>query len=122
MLRDHGHTIASGYSVLIGVLVCLAVLAGGLSFRALLLVGIILTLTVPIMLRAMQGNLDFFEPLVLANLALGFMFVGRPLADLFSGQFDHLGYDVRPTFDEALVVALIGSMFMQFGYFSHFGT
>jgi hypothetical protein len=122
MIRNHGQSIASGYSVLIGFLVCLAILAAGPSLRALLLVGIILTLTVPIMLRAMQGHLDFFEPLVLANVALGFMFVGRPIADLLSGQFDHIGYDVRPTFDEALVVALIGSMFMQFGYFSPIGT
>lgn len=115
-------SLISGYSVVIGLLVSLILLAAGPSLRALLLIGIILSLTAPLCLRAILGQLDLFEPVVLANIAMGVMFIGRPIADLLTGQFDHIGYDVRPTFDEALVVALIGIMFLQFGYFSTIGT
>ncbi len=122
IIRHHSHSIAAGYIVLIGFLACFAIWAGGPSLHTLLLVGIILILTVPLALRALQGKLDLFEPVVMANVALGIMFVGRPIADILTSQYDHLGYDVRSTFDEALGIALIGSLFMQLGYFLPIGV
>ncbi len=71
-------------------------------------------------LRLIQGKLDLFEPLVLANVALGVMFIGRPLADLATGRTTHLGYGITATFDQALVVALVGILAFQLGYHSLF--
>lgn len=68
-------------------------------------------------MRAIRGRLDLFEPVVLANIALGIMFVGRPLHQLITGETTYRGYDILPTFDEALLIALIGISFFQLGYF-----
>jgi hypothetical protein len=93
----------------------------GFTLRSLLLLLIVASIVVPLGIRKANGHLDIFEPLVLANIALGVMFVGRPLSDLATGNTIHLGYDVLPTFDGTLSVALIGIVFFQLGYFSHFG-
>ncbi len=67
--------------------------------------------------RAINHRLDLLEPLIVANIALAVMFVGRPLNDLITaGAFHQRYYDILPTFDEALLVALIGVLFFQLGY------
>lgn len=81
---------------------------------------IALTLLAPIGLRAIKSQLDAFEPIVLGNLALGVMFVGRPLHDLFTGDTVHLGSDISQSFNEALIVAFVGIVFFQLGYYSMF--
>ena len=99
-----------------------AVTVAGIGSTLFLLAGIVLSLMIPQAFRAAHGRLDLFEPLVLANIALGVMFVGRPLAVLGTYETIHIGYDVLPTFDEALVVALVGIVFFQIGYFASFGA
>jgi hypothetical protein len=106
------------YLVFNGALIVVAVTIAGISPTSLLLTCIVLCLMIPPAFRAAHGRLDLFEPLVPASIALGVMFVGRPLADLVTLETIHLGYDVLPTFNEALFVALIGIVFFQLGYFA----
>jgi glycosyltransferase involved in cell wall biosynthesis len=110
------------YSALTVVLIVCAVIVADISPTSFLLIGIILVLMIPMAFRAARGCLDLFEPLVLANIAFGVMFFMRPLAVLITGNTVHLGYDVLPTFNEALVVALVGIVFFQVGYFFPLGA
>jgi len=110
--------VAISHTVLIGILVSIAIFGAGINLRALFLIGIVLAIALPVSLRALRGQLDLFEPIVIANLALGIMFVGRPLIDLTTGETYHLGYDVLVTFNETLLVAFIGILSFQMGYFS----
>lgn len=103
---------------LLGSLIGTNILIAGVGIRGLLLTLIILALVMPIGLRLIQRKLDLFEPLVLANIALGVMFIARPLADLATGRTTHLGYEIVSTFDQALVVVLVGIMAFQLGYHS----
>lgn len=94
----------------------------GFTFRALLLEAIVLCLLTPLTWKRLSRRLDIFEPLVIADIALGVMFVGRPLADLITGHTDHIGYSVLPTFNETLAIALIGILSFQLGYLSPLKT
>jgi len=122
MNMQKAYSTLAVYLVLTGALIVVAVTVAGISPTSFLLVGIVLSLIIPQAFRAAQGRLDLFEPLVLANIALGVMFVGRPLADLVTHETIHIGYDVLPTFNEALFVALIGIVFFQLGYFAPWGA
>lgn len=106
--------------MLLGALLSADIAIAGLSIHGLLIGLIILVLMVPMGLRYMRRRLDLFEPLVLATIALGVMFVGRPLADLATHETMHLGYPVMITFDKALTVVLTGLVAFQFGYHAPF--
>lgn len=108
--------------ILLGALMITDILIAGVGIKGLLIACIILALIVPMGLRLIQGRLDLFEPLVLGNIALGVMFIGRPLADLAMGRTTHLGYSITTTFDQALVVVLVGIVVFQLGYFSPFAS
>ena len=116
------HITLAVYSALTGAFILFAVTVADVSPTSLLLTSIILALMIPMAFHTAKGSLDLFEPLVLANIALGIMFFLRPLAVLFTGKTIHLGYDVLPTFNEALVVALVGIVFFQVGYFARWGA
>lgn len=107
-------------SLLLGALLAVDVAVAGLGTHGLLIGLIILVLLVPMGLRYVGRRIDLFEPLVLANIALGMMFVGRPLADLATHETMHIGYPVTLTFDKALTVALTGIVAFQIGYHSRF--
>ena len=113
---------AAGFTGAMGTLVVLIVSTAGFTLSSALLSLIVFALLLPMATRAVSGRLDVFEPIVLSNIALGTMFVGRPLADLIGKETIHLGYDVLPTFNEALFVALVGIAFFQLGYFSLLGV
>src|SRR5690606_12222412 len=113
---------AAIYVALAGALAVLVLSVTGLTVRGVLLMAIVFALLLPLAWRNVRGRLDVFEPVVLANIALGVMFVGRPLFDLITGNTAHLGYSVLPTFDEALLVALIGIVFFELGYFVSYST
>ena len=117
MKSNAAPAVAAAYIAPLGSLLIFILYVAGLSVRSLLLAAIAGSLLLPMMLRALRGRLDLFEPVVLANIALGIMFVGRPLHQLITGGTIHLGYDILPTFNETLVVALIGSVSFQLGYF-----
>lgn len=117
MKSNAAPAVAAAYIAPLGSLLIFILYVAGLSVRSLLLAAIAGSLLLPMMLRALRGRLDLFEPVVLANIALGIMFVGRPLHQLITRETIHLGYDILPTFNETLVVALIGSVSFQLGYF-----
>jgi hypothetical protein len=113
--------IASGYVCVIGLILLLVIYVAGFKYHTVLLTLMTLALIIPMGLRHISGRLDLFEPIILANIALGIMFLGRPLTDLLTGNMFHLGYNVAATFNEALLVALLGITCFQLGYFSPFG-
>ena len=88
------------------------------SLRGLLIATIAVVLLVPVVLRVFQRRFTLFEPLTVMCIALFIMFVVRPILLLANGQTTHLGYDINPNFDEALLVALAGSIAFVVGYFT----
>ena len=110
------HAIA--YIILFGVLISLVMIYSETKLQILLLFAIISSLMGPIISRSLKGRLDLFEPLVIANFSFFFMFLGRPLADLMTGQTIHLGYTILATFDKTLFLAWVGIICFQVGYFS----
>jgi hypothetical protein len=91
------------------------------DLRAVTIVIIALSLVVPIVIKVARRKLDLFEPLLSVNVALAAMFVIRPAGDLLLSKTDHIGYDIMPTFDPALVLALLGVIGFQVGYASAIG-
>src|ERR1700722_1803506 len=76
------------FLVLLWLLVVLASLdLSGLSVRSALLIADACVLFVPLVVKAASNSLDIFEPLVVMNLSLAGMFLGRPLADIVTGKF-----------------------------------
>ena len=85
--------------------------------KAAIVVGVAITCIVPIAVRLLQHRLDIFEPLVVANLALIVMYVGRPSAILAShSPAAFKGYDISSHIGHALVIAAVGSAALQVGY------
>ena len=72
---------------------------------------------VPLVSRLIGRTLDIFEPIVVANIALMVMYVGRPSA-LVAAKTPEVfkGYDISGHIGEALIIALIGSASLQAGY------
>ena len=112
---------ATVYIILFGMLASLVMIYSETKLQALLLLAIVFSLIGPISFRSMQGRLDLFEPLVIANCAFFFMFLCRPLSDLITGQTHHFGYTILTTFDKTLFLAWFGIICFQVGYFSPLG-
>ncbi len=73
----------------------------------------------PIVLRVARRRFDIFEPIVIFSATFTAMFVLRPVAMLANAEFDFLwspGVDLRGTFDEMLLLVLIGSAAFMVGY------
>lgn len=91
-----------------------------LSFDAILIWMLGLTLVIPIVMRAFQRRFDPFEPLVIFALAYGAMFVIRPVAMLSSDTL-HLDawyriINLDDTFTEMVTLALVGAVSFVVGY------
>jgi hypothetical protein len=67
--------------------------------------------------RIFGGDFDMFEPITPMAIALGVMFVIRPVLLLMNDQLVHIGYDIEPTFDGALLVGAVGTAGFAAGYF-----
>lgn len=111
---------------MLGLILAFAALASvtisiaGIGLRGTLILAIVMMLMLPFGLRLIKGTLDLFEPLIIANVALGMMFIARPLGDLATGRMMHLGYPIMDTFNLALMVVLVGIAAFQPGYHSPF--
>ena len=90
------------------------------SDRALLLIAIGALLAAPLVARVATRQFDMFEPIVWINVALAVMFVVHPIALLAYDKVHnwHDSYSVDPTFERALVVALVGIAALTLGYFA----
>jgi hypothetical protein len=87
------------------------------SVEVALIIAIAVACTAPIVVRLALGRFDIFEPLVVINLALLVMYVGRPAGMLWQGQtFFFKTYNITARFGEAVAVALLGVVAVQVGY------
>jgi oligosaccharide repeat unit polymerase len=102
-----------------GSLVMAAIVAADHWWRAVIIVGNIVALSLPFCIRVVQNKFTLYEPLVLANTALGVMFVGRPVGDLLTHNTIHVGLDITAGFDTALIATLVAIIGFELGYFSH---
>ena len=105
-------TVAIGFST--GI-------AGAVAYSAVfetdLLIGAIaLMCLLPIAVRVLQGRFDPFEPIVLICLGIAVFFVVRPAAQLLYDSPIYLGWDIRPGFDRALSIVLLGTFSTYVGY------
>jgi len=102
--------------IVVGAALGLSIAALQPDMRLVLLGSLTAVLVGPLIWRLSRSKFDLFEPLVVANLAMVFMFVIRPAADLVTGRTEHLGYDILPSFDQTLLIALVGAVSFQIGY------
>jgi hypothetical protein len=84
--------------------------------RAVLLVVLTVVVLLPIAVRVSQRRFDPFEPATILAVGLLVLFVGRPVAQVISGDMLHRAYDTAPGFDKALVMALVGTVALWTGY------
>lgn len=119
-MRHSAYTRAIFVLAILGALILVNFGVAGFSLHGVLIMLIILALLLPMGWRHVQGRLDIFEPVVLANVALGVMFIGRPLTDIALETKIHLFYGITSTFDDALLVVLAGVLAFQIGYYVSF--
>jgi hypothetical protein len=87
-----------------------------MSAIPILIVGVALVLTLPLVARFRGRRFDPFEPIVLFALAWGAMFVVRPAAILIRDDRIFYGVDILPTLDLAVFLALVGAVAFLIGY------
>jgi hypothetical protein len=123
-VENHSHSLLLQAGLFWGLALVLGALAWTdlMTVEVLLISAVAFSLIWPMTRRALHKRLDCFEPIVLGNLSLAAMFVARPIYDLVSGRLIHAGYSIAPTFNEALWIALIGSVMLQIGYFAPAGS
>lgn len=94
--------------------------ASSTALDCALVVAIGAVLVAPIVRRVIQRRLDPFEPIAVAVLAYGVMFVVRPAAMIVDDSRVLVGpratLDVSATFTEMLVLALVGAVALVVGY------
>jgi hypothetical protein len=104
------------------LVLAVALLASESLARGFLISGIASSILLPLALRTAQQPLDILEPIIPASLAFLVMFVARPIADQVTSKYNHLGFDINPTFDEALFIVLVGCLAFNVGYLSNNGA
>jgi hypothetical protein len=113
------HLFVAGAAVL-SVLAGVALALLGPSTSWILTAALALVLLAPLAARVAAGRFDPFEPITVFVFAYGAMFVVRPIAMLVSGRLaferSYGSIDVSRTFDEMLVIALVGGAAFVVGY------
>jgi hypothetical protein len=122
--KKQGQGVIYGISFIVffWILVAITVLfLSGFSLRTGLILADTTVLLAPLVIKMASGTLDIFEPLIFSNIALGAMMVARPIADISAERYIEHGFSFAASFDQALLVVLIGNLAFQCGYFSKFG-
>jgi hypothetical protein len=100
--------------------------AGTLALRIALIALIAVVVLAPVALRISQRTVDPFDPIFIFAAVYGVMFVLRPGAMLIRGDLVYEGprttLDVSATYNEMLVVALVGAVGFVAGYLSPVGA
>jgi hypothetical protein len=90
------------------------------SLNVALLIGIVVVISTPLIVRVIQGKFDPFEPTCIFFLAWGTMFALRPTVSLLSGEFSYTRtsrvIDLSSTYSEMLGMALVGAAAFLVGY------
>jgi hypothetical protein len=89
---------------------------------AILVVGVGVVLTIPILFRIATGRFDALEPIVVFALAWGVMFVLRPAAILIRDDTVFYGVDIEAGLDKAILLGLLGAVAFVVGYELSFGS
>ena len=97
----------------------MALIASDTLIRGMLTSTTAAAILFPLIVRLAKREFDIFEPVVPATLALSSMFVVRPLVDQVTSSYIHLGFNISPTFDEALLAVLVGCIAFSSGYLSN---
>ena len=88
---------------------------------AILVVGVGVVLTIPIVFRVASGRFDALEPIVVFALAWGVMFVVRPAAIIIRDDTVFFGVDITPGLDKAVLLGLLGAVSFVVGYETSLG-
>jgi hypothetical protein len=89
---------------------------------AILVVGVGVVLTIPILFRIATGRFDALEPIVVFALAWGVMFVLRPAAILVRDDTVFYGVDIEDGLGKAILLGLLGAVAFVVGYELSFGA
>lgn len=89
--------------------------------RVSLIIVMGLLIPLPAIIRVAQGRWDPFEPIHILALAIGVLFVARPIAELAYGITTYGDYLPRPGFNNALLIGIVGTTSLYIGYFSRWG-
>jgi hypothetical protein len=112
----------------VGGLILAGALAGAATFAASAnptpwLAGLlVLVVPSPIYVRVLQRRFDPFEPIQIIAVAFCVLFVARPLAELAFGIEEVAGLHIRPGFDGAASICLVGTLSLYAGYASGLGS
>lgn len=87
-----------------------------MSATAILIVGVGVVLSLPLVWRIARRRFDPFEPVFIFALAWGAMFVVRPTAMLIRDDLIFFGVDIGPTLDKAMLLALLGGSAFVVGH------
>jgi oligosaccharide repeat unit polymerase len=100
----------------VGAVVGLLVVWGMSHERTALLIALCLVSPAPIVIRAVQGRFDPFEPIQILAIVIIALFVLRPLAELHFGLQTYGPFFVRDGFNGALLIQLVGISALYLGY------
>ena len=105
----------STLTVCTGAIVLSVAIAGAIAYSAsfetpLLIGAIALVCAFPVVFRVLQGKFDPFEPVMIICLGIAVLFVIRPTTQLLYNETTYLGWDLRPGFDRALSIVLVGTL------------
>jgi hypothetical protein len=89
---------------------------GALTDTALLIWLIALAAAGPPLVRAARGTFDVFEPVAFVAFGALLLFVARPMYESTVLDYVFIGHDLEPTYDRALVAALVAVVAYQAGY------
>lgn len=117
-----GSRMRPGLAVILLTVPCTAVLGVLLGSRVphderywiIALIAIIALL--PPIWRLASGTFDPFEPIVFTGVAIGLLFVARPLHDLAEGLPPYQGAPIEPSYTKALLLGLLAAIAYQAGY------
>lgn len=90
--------------------------------RVALIIVMGLIVPIPIVVRAVQGKWDPFEPIHLLALCFMVLYVARPIAELAYNITTYGDFLPRPGFNLALLICIAGVSSLYLGYFINSGV
>jgi len=118
-LRGDSSLALTAVAVLLGLAAGGAVAWGTDHPEVSLTIAMFLVAIFPMVLRAIQGKWDPFEPITILAVCIFVIYFVRPMAELTSKPGDYLAFDrdPRPGYAGAMTIALSGSIALYAGYF-----
>lgn len=105
-----------GVALGLGALAAWYTVWAGADLRWGLITAMIVVTASPFVVRLVQGKFDPFEPILVLGLGIAVVFVARPIIELADHLDVYAGYFVRPGFNGAMAIVLIGTASLYLGY------